>query len=168
MKFHKVKPYLTPPNQDFFETSDQLNTSWLVRLSVARLLWTDLKLLYVSSVIRLVLNTKSLWKDNAYYATILKVQTLSSIHLPVTIVCYIQHRKRCFHICVIKKKIWSTTELALRKLFWIMSSSSLNFDIPSTISSLNVSVSLILIILELAFLQCFCANSFLFPSFIVF
>lgn len=104
LKFHKVKPYLTPPNQDFFETSDQLNTSWLVRLSVARLLWTDLKLLYVSSVIRLVLNTKSLWKDNAYYATILKVQTLSSIHLPVTIVCYIQHRKRCFHICVIKKK----------------------------------------------------------------
>lgn len=30
LKFHKVKPYMTPPNWDFFETSDQLNTSWLV------------------------------------------------------------------------------------------------------------------------------------------
>lgn len=96
--------------------------------------------------------------------TILKVQPLSSIPLPVTTVCYSERsaqKKMLSHLSYnFMKKIGSTTELALRKLFWIMSS-TLNFDIPCTISSLNVSVSLILIILELAFLQCFCANSFL-------
>lgn len=111
MKFHKVKPYLTAPNRDFFETSDQLNTSWLVRHRVyARLLWTDFKLLYVSLVISLELNTKHLWKGNAYYITILKVQPLSSIHLPVTIVCYSEHlaqKKMLSDLCynIITKKI---------------------------------------------------------------